>query len=284
MSIIILGISGCSKEESKSAETEKIIAERNVLLEDKKSLESKVQELSMLLDYKTVYNRSFVENDVSLNNFIRFSKEKQSLKIYAYDSSDDIGTVKINQPVRILTIGYNDKLEEWALVEVINEIDSSIYGYVKTDTLEVKEYNPCISNKKESIDNISLGDHISKVFSKFGENYTIYKNEHGITYGYDNTYFKVDKVSLTINELIVTKKGYKTSEGFQVGDNAKAVINYYKKLYKMNENKNLYPEYPETIFNLGDNYVIQFDIDTVELTDSSIIKKIILRNINYGEY
>lgn len=285
MSIILLSISGCSKEESKISEMSNIISVlKNNEEQQKKEIEKLILEKNNLLDEKSLYDRSFYEEDVSLTNFTRFSKEKQNLKVYAYDDSANIGTIRINQLVRILAIGYNDNREEWALIEVLDDIHPSKYGYVKVDTLEVKEYKPYISNNKESIDGICLGDHITKVFSKFGEQYTIYKSEHGMTYGYDNTYFIVDMISLTINELIVTKRGHKTVEGFQVGDNAKDVVEHYKKLYKMNENETLYPEYPELIFNLGDDYIIQFDIDTDDLIDSSIIKRIILRNIYFGEY
>ncbi len=36
-------------------------------------------------------------------------------------------------------------------------------------------------------------------------------------------------------------------------------------------------------FDLGDNFVIQFDIDTEELTDESVIININIRNFYHGE-
>jgi hypothetical protein len=309
--VILFIFSGCSNNEKveleslveelkinndiKMKEIENLEIEKNTLEEDNRKFMVEIEELTnkvtqletklnvqqVLKEDQAVYDRWFSIDDVVLADFTRYLKNRQNLRVYPYEDAASIGTIGADQPVRILAIGMNDIREKWALIEALN---FGKYGYVKIDALEVRKFTPYISNTNESIGGIRLGDHITKTFSKFGHEYTIYKNERGLAYGFDGAYLNLDKIGMTINEIAVDKRGYETVEGFQVGDNAKEVIEHYKILYEMNENESLFSEYPETIFDLGEGYIIRFDIDTEEITSESIITRIKLRNIYFGEY
>ena len=61
------------------------------------------------------------------------------------------------------------------------------------------------------------------------------------------------------------------------------VIDKYKKLYKSNEDGSIHSDYSKWIFDLGEDYIIEFWIDTDTLTKDSVITSINLRNLYHGD-
>lgn len=94
----------------------------------------------------------------------------------------------------------------------------------------------------------------------------------------------VDPISNTVKSIGVKAKGYETKEGIQVGDGAQEAIKLYQSKYEMNTEQHLLREYPESVFDLGNEYYLQMDFDTNDLTVDSTINQIRLFNISDGDY
>ena len=147
------------------------------------------------------------------------------------------------------------------------------------------EGEPELVFKAESIAGIHIGDTFKEVMEQFGNEFEVLFSDDGFepVALFDNFSVSVSEENYCVTEVFVSSNKYQTSLGASVGDNAMEVINTYKESYQSNEDGSIDPEYPKWFFDLGENYVIQFWIDTDELTKDSVITRINLRNFYYGD-
>lgn len=145
--------------------------------------------------------------------------------------------------------------------------------------------NACFSCETESLGGINIGDSLGDIIKKLGSDFEVYFSDDGFepVVSYDGISFSINENSFCITEIFTDMNKFETSIGVKVGDDAEVVFNMYRELYNSNEDGSIHPEYPKWVFDLGDNFVIQFDIDTEELTDESVIININIRNFYHGE-
>ena len=238
-------------------------------------------------DSKNVYKRGYSELEQIMVPRVMFLQGSNSLKAFPYEDADSINTIK-DTFVIIHTLVLNDEREEWALIEFTDVVNMTNYGYVKLNKLSEKPYKPQYICNKEAISGVAIGDIVEKAIVQFGDKYEIYKSELGWSFAFQkgNGYISVhfDPISNTIEEINLTVGGYKTKEGYQVGDNAIKVLNFYKSKYEMNTDEHLFNSRPESIFHLGDGYVLEFDYEPKELSDKSVITNIRYYNIYNGDW
>lgn len=147
------------------------------------------------------------------------------------------------------------------------------------------EGEPYLVFKAESIAGVHIGDTLNAVMKKFGNEFEVVFSDDGFepVVKFDDFSVSVSEGNYCITEIYVSSEKYQTSLGVSVGDNAMEVIEKYKKLYKSNEDGSIHSDYPKWIFDLGEDYIIQFWIDTDELTKDSVITSINLRNLYHGD-
>lgn len=236
---------------------------------------------------KSVYKRGFYEQEAIVVPKIMFLQGSESLNAFPYKEADSINEIK-DTYVIIHTVVLNDEGEEWALVEFTDVVNMTNYGYLRLNRLNEKPYKPLYACNKEVISDVAIGDIVEKAVVQFGNKYETYKSESGWSYafqkekGYIAVFF--DPISNTIEEINVTTAGYKTKEGYQVGDKAIKVLDSYKAKYEMNTGQHLFKNKPESIFNLGDGYVIEFEYEPKELGEESVITRIRYCNIYNGDW
>jgi hypothetical protein len=61
-------------------------------------------------------------------------------------------------------------------------------------------------------------------------------------------------------------------------------LDSYKAKYEMNTGQHLFKDKPESIFNLGDGYVIEFEYEPKILGGDSVITRIRYYNIYNGDW
>lgn len=235
----------------------------------------------------SVYKRGYSEQEANMVPRIMFLQGDANLKAFPYVDADSINSIK-DTYVIIHTLVLNEEQEEWALIEFTDVVNMTNYGYVKLNKLSEKPYTTKYICKTEAISGVAIGDIVEKAIVEFGEKYEVYKSELGWSYAFQrsNGYISVhfDPISNTIEEINLTVGGYKTKEGYQVGDNAIKVLNFYKSKYEMNTDSHLFNSRPESIFHLGDGYVLEFDYEPKELTEKSIITNMRYYNIYNGDW
>ncbi len=171
-------------------------------------------------------------------------------------------------------------------IEELNKKTNMKYKFLIDAVSASNEIDNSMVSEVEAINGIHIGDSMSDVLKNLGDNFELYLSDDGFdpVVSYNGISISIHEYYYTVTEIYVNSTGFVTKEGVQVGDNAKEVIKLYRENYDMNSDEKLYEEYPELLFDLGRNFILQFAIDTDELTDESIITRITLRNITYGEY
>jgi hypothetical protein len=147
------------------------------------------------------------------------------------------------------------------------------------------EGEPYLVFKGESIAGVHIGDTFNAVMKKFGNEFEVVFSDDGFepVVKFDDFSVSVSEGNYCITELYVSSEKYQTSLGVSVGNNAMEVIDKYKKLYKSNEDGSIHSDYSKWIFDLGEDYIIEFWIDTDTLTKDSVITSINLRNLYHGD-
>lgn len=179
----------------------------------------------------------------------------------------------------------NEDGETWALVEHPDLASySNNFGYVPFESLQEVEHSAPMRDDTESIAGIRVGDIFEKAVVAWGTEYSKWNGPNAM--GYTFVEFEVgvdlDPIRNSINNISVREPGFYTNEGVQIGDNAVETLSLYANKYEQNTDEKLYDEHSEYIFKLNeDNYVIEFWIDTEELTEQSVIARMWLYNI-YG--
>ncbi len=137
----------------------------------------------------------------------------------------------------------------------------------------------------ESFADLRIGDTLSMAIDKYGRDFEVNFSDDGFEpiVAFEEVAFSINESNYCITELFLASDKYETHLGIKCGDNAIDSINRYSEVYKSNKDGSIHPEYPEWLFDLGDGYVIQFYLDTEELTESSIITRMNLRNFWHGE-
>lgn len=190
--------------------------------------------------------------------------------------------------VIVHNVTHDNKKEEWAVVEFNDGINISYYGCIRLNRLSDRQnIAPYVCNK-ETVSGVAIGDGVEKAIVQFGNKYEVHKSEFGLSFLFDeesrDIVTQIDSKSYSVKAIIVNVSGYKTKERFQVGDNATKVLNFYKSKYEMNTDQLLFNGRSESIFDLGDGYVIEFKYEPKELTQESLITNIYLYNINDGDW
>jgi len=234
-----------------------------------------------------IYDREYYEKEAITVPRVMYLNGEGSLKAFPYTNASSIKEIK-DTYVIIHSVVFNEEKKEWALVEFTDFVNFNNYGYVELTRLSERPYTPLYSNDKEAISDIVIGDITEKAIVQYGSRYDTYKSEQGWSYCFnkENGYIVtvIDPISNTIKSIFVNASGFKTKEGFQVGDNAIEVIESYKSKYEMNSDQHLFSDRPESIFDLGDGYVIEFSYEPEELGKESFITYIYLYNIYDGDW
>lgn len=198
----------------------------------------------------------------------------------------------------------NEKLlnENTELKERINELEDDVSNSNEAEELNNNNIDKCnflidvltasneidnnMVSEVEAINGIHIGDSIRDVIKNLGKDFELQISDKGFDpiLAYDGINISIHDYYYTVTEISVNASNFITKEGGQVGDNANDVIERYSQIYEMNIDEKLYEEYPELLFDLGGNFIVQFAIDTYKLTNESLITNITLRNIYYSEY
>ncbi|KUO65813.1 MAG: hypothetical protein APF84_00725 [Gracilibacter sp. BRH_c7a] len=218
---------------------------------------------------------------------VMFLKGNDIIRFFPDDKSDSIKEIK-NTYVTVYNVINNAEREEWAIVEYIDEVNQKHHGYVMSERLSDRPNIPQYVCNQEAISDIAIGDGLEKAIIQYGDDYEVYKSEFGINYAFNkknrDVITQIDPMSFTVKAIIVNSSGYKTKENFQVGHNAIKVIESYKSKYEMNTDQQLFNDRPESTFDIGDGYVIEFNYEPKELGEESIITSISLYNITDGDW
>lgn len=235
----------------------------------------------------SVYKRAYFEQEANTVPRVMFLEGSENLKVFPYKNAESINKIR-DTFVIIHTVVINDEREEWVLIEYTDVVNTNNYGYIKLDRLSEKSYTPLYICDKEAISEVAIGDIAEKAIVQYGDKYHIYKSELGWSYLFNKENGRIvvhiDPISNTVKGIDVSARGYKTKEGYQVGDNAMKTFDSYKSKYEMNTEQYLFNERPESIFHLGDGYVIEFDYEPKELSEDSVITQICFYNIYDGDW
>lgn len=147
------------------------------------------------------------------------------------------------------------------------------------------EGEPYLQSDAESIADLEIGDTLRMVIDKYGRDFEVAFSDDGFEpiVMFQDFAFSIDVSSYCITELFLASDKYETKLGVKIGDNAMEAMDIYGAVYPSNEDGSIHPDYPQTLFDIGDGYVIQFYTDTEELTESSIIIRINIRSFWHGE-
>lgn len=238
-----------------------------------------------------VYSKGF--NELKNENLARTMRITDSIYLRNHPYGDAAALRKsMNQPwpmkgrnVLVLAVVRNEDAELWALVEYPDLASyKNNYGYVPVECLQEIEHSVPMTDDTESIAGICVGDIFEKAVVVWGTEYNKWNGPNAMGYSFVEfeAGVELDPISNSINNISVSEPGFYTKEGIQVSDNAVDVLSLYANKYQQNTDEKLYEEHSEYIFKLNkDNYVIEFWIDTEELTDQSVITRMWLYNI-YG--
>jgi len=211
---------------------------------------------------------------------VMFLKGNENLRALPSGSADSIKEIK-DSYVIVHNVVHNETREEWAVVEFTDGVNPKYYGCIRLNRLSDRPYEPSDVCNTEAISKVSIGDGLEKALVKFGNQYEVIKSESGLNYSFNKNngcvVALIDPKSYTIQAINVKVKGYKTNEGFQVGDKAIKALNSYQAKYPKTTERPLSDG--RSIFELGDGYVIEFSYEPKELVEESVITGI---NFYYG--
>ncbi|MGE5632544.1 MAG: hypothetical protein ACM3TR_15850 [Caulobacteraceae bacterium] len=214
----------------------------------------------------------------------------EPLRALPYSNAPELNRGFSSEVTVISTVRNRDN-EHWALVEFpAAERGRNNYGFLKVEYLEDYLYTGQDYSKLDlpiSIEGIKIGEPLEKAIAALGLNYyEIRAGERGFIH-YGETIGSRDKMILgkgidifnnmqthQIWRIRMDGEGYETSEGYGAGSNAMEAINYYKAHYPMDENFRDSSNTKYWIFEIGDEFVLNLEINTQELTEDSRIKRI----------
>jgi len=264
--VLLLSLVGCKKEvtvddkDTLNDEYERLQQDYNILIEEFAILESNIDE-------------------------VRSSNEMNKGLISEY--KDEIVELKSKNES---LVKENSKLQDESNEEIWN-LQNESFQYMKSATFWEQgmrtsfKGEPYLVCKSESLASIHIGDTLGEVIEKYGNDFEVVFSDDGFepVVVYDGVSLSIGESNYCVTELFLATNKYETSLGVRVGDNAVVAIDNYKELYRSNEDGSIHTEYPKWLFDLGEGYVIQFQIDTDELTENSVITSINLRNFYHGE-
>lgn len=252
----------------------------------------------------TLKNNFYIEDEVQTMLGYKHYNGAEPLMSLPYSD-----TLQINSgypsDVKVISTVRNKDNEHWALVEFYEHSSTrkNNYGFIKVKYIEEAVGINDISTLDIPIyiEGIKKGDLLQKAIGILGEDYAQTRGfdggvihygdleigEHTIFFekGLDILY---DVKTNIIWGFRIDDIGYNTSEGYGVGSNAMMAIQYYNALYPMNGDVNFendieeYHLFPGTTignwsFDVGNGYILKFEIDTEKLTKDSKITCIELK-------